>query len=392
MGPRRGRPAEAPLEFSEPGEQLVEREQGRAPGKPHEGHLERHAHLPALDDVVEGLREPLEEAREVVELGAAREIDHVAHFLVGQIEQVAQGRAAVGRVRRTDLRDHEVAQVPQQIARRVSDVVALLGYALDDVQARGRVAAYERRRQLVHDGAIGDPEHPRDVLSRELVAAERDDLVEEAHRVAHRAGGLASQDLHTARRRLDLLEGEHLVEPSRDGLRRYQLEVVPLAAGEDGDRDLLDLGRREDELHVRRRLLERLEERVPRRRRQHVDLVDHVDLEPVARGAEAHALLEAPHLVDAVVAGAVDLLHVEVLPRGDLPCRENTALHGVAVGPVRVPDGPTQLRQLASSRALVVFPTPRTPVKRNACATRPDAMAFASVRATCSWPTRSSND
>ena len=51
---------------------------------------------------------------------------------------------------------------------------------------------------------------------------------------------------------------------------------------------------------------------------------------------------------------------------------------GVIVGPV------VQLSALARMRAVVVLPTPRTPVKRNACATRPDAMALPSVRVTCS--------
>ena len=206
----------------------------------------------------------------------------------------------------------------EQIARRVRDVVALLGDALDDAQACRRVALDERGRQLVHDSAIGDAEDARHVIAGQLVAAEGDHLVEQAHCVAHRAGGLAGQHLHPARAGLDLLEGEHLVEALRDGLRRYELEVVALAAREDGDRDLLHLGRREDELHVRRRLLERLQEGVPRRRREHVDLVDHVDLEAVTRRAEAHPLLQTPDLVDAVVAGAVDLLDVEILTRRDL--------------------------------------------------------------------------
>src|SRR5215472_12885622 len=61
------------------------------------------------------------------------------------------------------------------------------------------------------------------------------------------------------------------------------------------------------------------------------------------------------------------------------------ALHGVGVGPR------SQLSALASTRAAVVLPTPRTPVKRKACATRPARIAFASVRETCSCPTRSSN-
>jgi hypothetical protein len=47
-------------------------------------------------------------------------------------------------------------------------------------------------------------------------------------------------------------------------------------------RDLVRLGRREDELHVRRRLLERLQQRVEGLRGEHVHLVDDVDLVAVA--------------------------------------------------------------------------------------------------------------
>ena len=153
-------------------------------------------------------------------------------------------------------------------------------------------------------------------------AAERDDLVEQAHRVAHRPRRLAREDLDGGRVGLDALLGASTCSSRRAMVCvGDQLEVVALAARQDRDRDLVDLGRREDELHVRRRLLERLQEGVPRRRREHVHLVDDVDLEAIARGAEAHALLEPAHLVDAVVAGAVDLLDVEVVPRGDLAAR-----------------------------------------------------------------------
>src|SRR5580704_10917212 len=72
---------------------------------------------------------------------------------------------------------------------------------------------------------------------------------------------------------------------------------------------------------MRGRLLERFQERVPSRRREHVHLVDYVNLGSVPRWAEAHPLLQATHLVDAVVAGAVDLLNVEILPGRDLTAR-----------------------------------------------------------------------
>src|SRR5665647_1746067 len=41
-------------------------------------------------------------------------------------------------------------------------------------------------------------------------------------------------------------------------------------------------------------------------------------------------------------------------------------------------------------RAVVVLPTPRTPVSMYACAMRPDANALRSVRTMASWPIRSS--
>ena len=113
--------------------------------------------------------------------------------------------------------------------------------------------------------------------------------------------------------------GEHLIEGGARSLAwESSFEVVTLAARQDGNRDLVDFGRREDELHVGRRFLQRLEKRVPGLRREHVHLVHDVDLEAVPCRAEGHPLLKSPHLVDAVVAGAVNLLNVEVLPGRDL--------------------------------------------------------------------------
>ena len=58
---------------------------------------------------------------------------------------------------------------------------------------------------------------------------------------------------------------------------------------------------------------------------------------------------------------------------------------GSTVGPP-VPSGPMQLSARAIMRAVVVLPTPRTPVSMKACATRPAAKALRSVRTIASWP------
>ena len=62
--------------------------------------------------------------------------------------------------------------------------------------------------------------------------------------------------------------------------------------------------------------------------------------------------------------------------------------HGSIVGPP-CPSGPTQFMARAMMRAVVVLPTPRTPVSMNACATRPSANALRKVRTIASCPIRS---
>ncbi len=64
--------------------------------------------------------------------------------------------------------------------------------------------------------------------------------------------------------------------------------------------------------------------------------------------------------------------------------------HGSTVGPP-VPSGPTQLSARAMMRAVVVLPTPRTPVSIQAWAMRPWAKALRRMRTIASWPIRSSN-
>ncbi len=211
--------------------------------------------------------------------------------------------------------------MPEHVLGDVREIEALLRNAVDDPEARRGVAIDERRREIVEHLPVGHAEDTRHVVARERLAAERDDLIEEAHRVAHRPCRFAREDRDRGVVGRDRLVREHLAQPLGDRLRRNQLEVVALAAAQDRDGNLVHLRRREDELHVGRRLLQRLQKRVPRLVRQHVDFVDDVDLEAVARGAERDPFLELSHLVDAVVRGAVDLLHVDVVAGGDLFAR-----------------------------------------------------------------------
>jgi hypothetical protein len=107
----------------------------------------------------------------------------------------------------------------------------------------------------------------------------------------------------------------------RDLLDARPLEVEAVAAVDHRRRDLLGVGRREDEERVRRRLLERLEKRVPGRRREHVSLVEDVDLAVSGDRREADRLAQRADVVDRVRGGGVHLGNVERGRRGDRRAR-----------------------------------------------------------------------
>ena len=92
-------------------------------------------------------------------------------------------------------------------------------------------------------------------------------------------------------------------------------EVETLAARENRLRHLQRLGGGEDEDHVRRGLLQRLQQGVEGVGGQHVDFVDDVDLAGQHRRRVADRLAQLADVVDPAVAGAVDLDHVHGVAR-----------------------------------------------------------------------------
>ena len=117
--------------------------------------------------------------------------------------------------------------------------------------------------------------------------------------------------------RLDALGPAHLRKVVGDAGRRDIAEVEPLTSALDRRRHLLGLGRTEDELDMLGRLLHRFEERVEGRRREHVDLVDDVDLEGPAHRAIDAVGDEVSGLLDGAVAGRVDLDDILILAGHD---------------------------------------------------------------------------
>ena len=165
---------------------------------------------------------------------------------------------------------------------------------------------------------FGEAEDRGDVGDADGAAGEGDDLIEQRERIAHAPFAAAGHDLQRRALGLDPFRLADLLELRDEVVERDLAQDELLHAREDRLRNLVHLRRREHEDHVRRRLLDQLEQRVPRGGGEHVRLVDDEDAVAVARGLELRDVAQLADVVDAGVRRGVDLAHVHVDAFGDL--------------------------------------------------------------------------
>ena len=172
--------------------------------------------------------------------------------------------------------------------------------------ARGQGVEQADEMALV-DGA----EHAAHGVLGQVARAVGNGLVGERQGVAHRTRrGLPDQpqgrDL-----KAHVFLAKHGLQMADDGVGRHLLQIELQAARQNRHRDLLRIGGGQDELDVRGRLFQRLEHGVERVPGQHVDFVDHVDLEASRAGRIDRLLQELRHFLDAAVGRGVQLKVVD---------------------------------------------------------------------------------
>ncbi len=152
----------------------------------------------------------------------------------------------------------------------------------------------------------------------QLVAAAGDGLIERRQRIAHAA--LAGARQH--RNGIGIGGDAFLLHDpfhALDQLREIDgPETELLAARDDRRRNLVRFGGAQEEHHPLGRLLQRLEQGVEGFAGDLMGFVDDENFVAVARRAEADALAQLAHFVDAAVGRRVDLDHVHRGAAGDL--------------------------------------------------------------------------
>ncbi len=208
--------------------------------------------------------------------------------------------------------DHQVTQPLQQVGDETTGVVPALDHAVDDLEGRGSVAGGEGLDDGVEERAFGVPEQGgRHGIRHTVRRGTGEQLVHHGHGVTHGTGtGPHDEREHTVVDRDGLLLA-HLGEVVPQGPGRDEPEGIVMGPRADRPDDLLGLGGREDELEMLRRLLDDLQQRVEAGRRDHVGLVDDVDLVAAACGSEEGLFAQVTGVVHATVRRGVDLDDVD---------------------------------------------------------------------------------
>ncbi len=300
---RRGAAGELLLEPSEAGLQRAERRIDGGVGGLHQRELEHRALVGAVAGGGHRLGEQLQQAGGLVAPDAAG--------LIVEQPVAVGGEPHLRRDAAEDAADEQVARMALDLAGVGPEVAAVRGDVLHHAERVRRAPGDDGVDGTEDLGVVTDAEHGDGVLLGDRRARIGDELLERAERVAERAVGVAGNETDGAGAHGQPLALGDAREHAADLLAGRPGEVEAVAAIDDGRRHLVRLGGGEHEDGLRRRLLERLQERVPCLRREHVRLIEDVDAPATAGRGRGNALAQLADVVDRVVRGGVHLDHVE---------------------------------------------------------------------------------
>ena len=178
------------------------------------------------------------------------------------------------------LAHQQVPEIPDDILNKLGEILARRHDIVDDLELCGDIAVQQRITERVELLPVHKAQHLEDVLKRDLLAAIRDQLLENTLSVADSPvrGACDGQQHFIGARHLLLVKDAP--EQRADIVLAHAAEIVALAARDDRGRHLMRFRRRQDEYRMGGRLFEGLEQRIEGGTAQLMHFVDHVDLIP----------------------------------------------------------------------------------------------------------------
>ena len=204
-------------------------------------------------------------------------------------------------------------QAPEIVRHLFAQAVHVLGLPVEPVNGFQSVGRILLHNVLGQGGEIIPGGHAGGLVDhlQSHVPVPAQALVQQGQGVPQSAVGDPGDEQGGVLVQLGFLLGGHVLQPLGDVLRGDPPKVEPLAPGQNGGQQLVDFRGGQDEYHMGRRFFQSLQQSVEGGNGEHVHLVD--DVHPVlgGGGGEVGLLNQGADAVHAVVAGGVDLHHIQ---------------------------------------------------------------------------------
>ena len=201
-----------------------------------------------------------------------------------------------------------------KLARKLQQIFAALKQRIYRGKKRRNVSLSQGHCSIVDKRAGRLAQNVTNRLLRNDAAAVNGELFKRRQSVTHAATRMTNNKIDSC-----VLVGKALIFADVDQVLCHLVsgngaEVKALHAGQNSRKNFLRIGGAHDKRHVRRRLLQRLEQGVKCRRGKHMHLVDDVDLALAAHGSVTSARNNFfSHVINACVRSGVNLKDVWML-------------------------------------------------------------------------------
>ena len=233
-------------------------------------------------------------------------------------------------------RQHQGAVVGDQLLCQALNVHRLLTQLGKLCQRRCTVLRFQRIRNTEQIAAVGHTRHAAHHICVDL-CRHTGAGVQNGQCIAQCAICQTGDQLGSIRGQLQLFLPCDILHPAGDVLRPDAGEIIPLAAGQNGGRHLLDLGRRQNKNDMGRRLFQRLEQRIEGCCGQHVHLIDNVYLIFTGAGRVSSLIAQVADIIHAVVGSGIHFHYIQNAAVVDAPA-DLALTAGVAIYRVQAVD------------------------------------------------------
>ena len=158
-------------------------------------------------------------------------------------------------------------------------------------------------------------QHSGNIVGADLVGSHGGCLIKQGQRVTHRSFGCAGNHVQCLRVCINGLMRADAGQMGGQNIAVHTPQIKPLAARQDGDGHLANLGRGEDELYIVRRFFQRFQQRVEGTLRHHVNFVDDINLVARRHWPIADTFNDVAGIIHTGMAGSIDFQNID-MPRG----------------------------------------------------------------------------